>query len=65
MHKVLRNLLKNHARPFLYEGLLDAFNHLYTKSSPLINSFSGEGPKKKDPIPLATEDDIFVASFLL
>ena len=65
MHKVLRFLLKHRARPFLYEGLVDAFNHLYTKSSPFINSFSGEPPKKRDPIPMETPDDLFVASYII
>ena len=65
MHKTVRFLLKNRARPFLYEGLLDTFNHLYTKSSPYINSFSGEKKKKKEDIPRKTADDLFVASYIL
>ena len=65
MHKILRYLLKWRARPFLIEALTDAYNHLWIKSSYFINSFSGEAPKKLDPIPMKTDDDLFVASFII
>ena len=65
MHKILRYLLKWRARPFLIEGLTDAYNHLWIKSSYFINSFSGEPPKKLGPMPMKTEDDLYVASFII
>ena len=65
MHKILRFLLKWRARPFLIEGLTDAYNHLWIKSSYYINSFSGEPKKKLGPMPMATDDDRYVASFII
>ena len=64
-HKVLRFLLKYRARPFLFEGLTDAFNHLWVRSSYLINSASGQPRKKQKPIPRKTADDEIVASYII
>ena len=65
MHKWLRYLLKWRSRPFLIEGLTDAYNHLWIRTSPWINSFSGEPPKKLGPIPMKTEDDREVAKYII
>ena len=65
MHKWLRYLLKWRSRPFLIEGLTDAYNHLWIRTSPWINSFSGQPPKKLGPIPMKTEDDREVAKYII
>ena len=65
MHKILRFLLKWRARPFLLEALTDAYNHLWIKSSYFINFCGGEKPKKLGPMPKKTEDDLYVATFII
>ena len=63
-HKTLRRLLKYHARPFLKEGLIDAFNHLYIRTSPMLRSFQGP-PKRYIKKPIITEDDEIVARYII
>ena len=64
-HKLLRKLLKLHARPFLSEGLTDAFTHLWMLSSPRQRALMGPPKKVHKDLPIKTEDDRIVASFFV
>ena len=65
-HKIIRFLLKYRARPFLFEGLVDCYNHLWIRSSPYIKSFSGEKPQKPPKLgKLVTDDDKLFASYII
>ena len=64
-HKLLRKLLKLHARPFLSEGLTDAFTHLWMLSSPRQRALMGPPKKVHKDLPIKTEDDRIVASFFI
>ena len=62
MHKVLRDLLKNHSRKGNIEkGFSDVFHHIWFHTSPSLRSLR---KKKKKPIKLETPDDYKVESFL-
>ena len=62
-HKIIRRLLKWHARPFLNEGFEDCMNHLYFLSSPVQRDCSGKGPHTLKDKPIKSEDDRLVQSF--
>ena len=46
------------------EGLIDAFNHLYIRTSPMLRSYQGP-PKRYIKKPIITEDDEIVARYII
>ena len=62
MHKIVRDLLKNHSRPGrIDKSFTDVFHHMWFHSSPSLRKMR---KMSKKPVKLDTPDDYKVESFL-